>query len=187
MNEHLHPISFLGQVHPLSDTVVERLRLTLKREEYKKKSFLLEEGQMSNRVYFIEKGLVRVYYLKDGIELCSGLLAEGGVVISVASFFNRMRSNEYIQALEDISVYYITFEELETLYREVPEFNVVGRKLITAYYVMSEERNFMLRRHSAPEKIAYFQQHFGHLLARVPRKDIASYLGVTLETLSRLG
>ena len=187
MADKLDPVAFLGQLHPLSEAVVERLRLVLKREDYKKKSFLLEEGQVSNRVYFIEKGLVRVYYLKDGVEICSGLLCEGGVVIAVESFFNRTRSEEYIQALEDLSVYYISFEELETLYREVPEFNVVGRKLITAYYVKSEQRNFMLRRQSAPEKIAYFQQHFGHLVARVPRKDIASYLGVTLETLSRLG
>lgn len=187
MTEMLDPIGFLGQLHPLSEAVVERLRMTLKKEEFRKKSFLLEEGQVSNRVYFIEKGLVRVYYLKDGTEICSGLLCEGGVVISVESFFCRNRSKEYIQALEDLSVYHITFEELEALYRELPEFNIVGRKLITAYYVKSEERNFMLRRQSAPEKIAYFQEHFGHLLARVPRKDIASYLGVTLETLSRLG
>ena len=187
MSEMLDPIGFLWQLHTLSEAVVERLRLMLKKEEYKKKSFLLEEGQVSSRVYFIEKGLVRVYYLKDGVEICSGLLCEGGVVISVESFFCRNRSKEYIQALEDLCVYYITFEELEALYRELPEFNIVGRKLITAYYVKSEERNFMLRRQSAPEKIAYFQEHFGHLVARVPRKDIASYLGVTLETLSRLG
>ena len=187
MTEIVDPIGFLALMHPLSEAIAERLRLILKREEYKKKSFLLEEGQVSNRVYFIEKGLVRVYYLKEGSEICSGLLCEGGVVIAVASFFNRTRSGEYIQALEDLSVYYITFEELETLYRDMPEFNAVGRKLITAYYVKSEERNFMLRRQTAPEKIAYFQQHFGHLQARVPRKDIASYLGVTLETLSRLG
>jgi hypothetical protein len=98
MTEALDPIGFLGQLHPLSEAIVERLRLILKKEEFKKKSFLLEEG-----------------------------------------------------------------------------------------HVKSEERNYMLRRQTAPEKIAYFQQHFGHLLARVPRKDIASYLGVTLETLSRLG
>jgi CRP-like cAMP-binding protein len=187
MAEIIDPLGFLGQFYPLSAAVTERLQLTLKREEFKKKSFLLEEGQVSNRVFFIEKGLLRVYYVKDGVELCSGLLCEGGVVISVASFFNRTRSNEYIQALEDLSAYYISYSELEGLYRELPEFNIVARKLITEYYVRSEERNYMLRRHSAPEKIAWFEENFSHLLGRVPRKDIASYLGVALETLSRLG
>jgi CRP-like cAMP-binding protein len=187
MSEAMDPIRFLAQLHPLSDELVERLGTALKKEEFRKRSFLLEEGQVSNRVYFIEKGLVRVYYLKDGVELCSGLLCEGGVVISVKSFFDRVRSTEWIQALEELSVYYITYEELEALYREIPEMNVLGRKLITAYYVKSEERNYLLRRQSAPEKIAWFREHFADLLGRVPRKDIASYLGVTLETLSRLG
>jgi len=187
MSETPEPIRFLSQLQPMSEELAERLGGCLKKEEYKKRNFLLEEGQVSNRVYFIEKGLVRVYYVKDGLELCSGLLCEGGVVISVKSFFDRVRSTEYIQALEDLSVYYITFEELEALYREVPEMNAIGRKLSTAYYVKSEERNYLLRRQSAPEKIAWFQENFSHLLARVPRKDIASYLGVALETLSRLG
>lgn len=103
------------------------------------------------------------------------------------SFFDRVRSDEFIQALEDLTAYYISYDELEALYRDLPEFNIVARKLITAYYVRSEERNYLLLRQSAQEKIAYFQEHFGHLVSRVPRKDIASYLGVTLETLSRLG
>jgi CRP/FNR family transcriptional regulator, anaerobic regulatory protein len=187
MAENENILGFLHAVHPLSPALRERLQLTLKKEEYKKKTLLLKENQTSNKVYFIEKGLVRVYYVKNGVEICSGLLCEGGVLISVKSFFDRVRSEEYIQALEDLTVYYISYDELEALYLDLPEFNIVARKLITAYYVKSEERNYILRRHTAQEKITYFQEHFPNLLARVPRKDIASYLGVALETLSRLG
>src|ERR1700722_4988824 len=187
MSENANILGFLHAIHLLSDDLRERLQLTLKKEEFKKKTFLLKEGQISNKVYFIEKGLVRVYYVKDGVEICSGLLCEGGVLISVKSFFDRVRSEEYIQALEDLTVYYISYEELEALYLDLPEFNIAARKLITAYYVKSEERNYLLRRHTAQEKISYFQEHFSHLVPRVPRKDIASYLGVALETLSRLG
>ena len=180
-------LEFLNGLYPLSDDIRQRLLLILKQEDFKKKTHLLKEGQISNHVYFIVKGLLRVYYLKEEVEVCSGLLCEGGVVISVKSFFDRVRSDEYIQALEDLTVYYISHDELEALYRDFPEFNIVGRRLITAYYVKSEERNFLLRRQTAQEKIDYFKEHFDHLVPRVPRKDIASYLGVTLETLSRLG
>jgi CRP-like cAMP-binding protein len=180
-------LTFLNNFHHLSEELTDRLNILLKKDTYKKKSYLLRVGQTSHKIYFIEKGLVRVFYQKDGIEICSGLLSEGGVLISVKSFFDRVPSTEFIQALEDITVAYISYDELEALYRDFPEFNVIGRKLITAYYVKSEERNYLLRRQTAAEKVKYFEEHFSHLLSRVPRKDIASYLGVTLETLSRTG
>ena len=78
-------------------------------------------------------------------ELCSGLLSEGSLVISVNSFFNRTPSYEFIQAIEDTCVQFITYEELESLYRDFPEFNIIGRKLITAYYIASKDRNYLLR------------------------------------------
>jgi CRP-like cAMP-binding protein len=180
-------LDYLDQVSPLSDAVKTRLTSILKTKTVKRKDYLLREGQFCNHVYFIEKGLVRVYYLKDGIEICSGLLCEGGVIISVNSFFNRMSSYEFIQAIEDTIVHYITYDELEALYKDLIEFNVVGRKLITNYYVMSEERNYLLRKQTASEKYQFFQTKFTRLASRVPRKDIASYLGINLETLSRLG
>ena len=159
MPENENILGFLDAIHPLSPALRERLQMTLKKEEYKKKTLLLKEPQTSNKVYFIEKGLVRVYYVKNGVEICSGLLCEGGVLISVKSFFDRVRTEEYMQALEDLTVYFISYDELEALYLDLPEFNVVARKLITAYYVKSEERNYMLRRHprnTQPARIERF-------------------------------
>ncbi len=111
---------------------------------------------------------------------------KGVLLSSVHSFFNRERSYEFVQAIEDTIVHYISYEELETLYREFPEFNVIGRKMITQYYVLSEERNYLLRKQTAIEKFTFFQKRFDRIASRVPRKDIASYLGINLETLSRL-
>ncbi len=85
MNQEL--INYLDQISPLSDAVKERLVSILKCETFKKKAHLLREGQMCNNIYFIEKGLVRVYYMKDGVEICSGLLSEGGIIIFGAQFF----------------------------------------------------------------------------------------------------
>jgi CRP-like cAMP-binding protein len=180
----LHLLETIG---PLSPSLRQRLTETLKTQTFKKKEYLLREGQLAKNIYFIEQGLLRIFYLKDGVELCSGLLNEGTIAISVRSFFTRKPSYEYIQTLEDTQTSYISYDELESLYQEFPEFNIIGRKLITEYYIHSEDRNYLLRKQSAQEKFTFFKENLGHLLPRVPRKDIASYLGITLETLSRMG
>jgi CRP-like cAMP-binding protein len=183
---NLEPVAYLNQILSLSTALQARLHSILKTREIRKRTFLLKEGQVCNNIHFIEKGLLRIYYLKDDREICSGLLCEGGLAIAVKSFFKRQKSEEYMQALEDTVVHSITYEQLEQLYKDFPEFNIVSRILITEYYVMSEDRNFLLRKKTAHEKFQFFQERFGHLAARVPRKDIASYLGVNLETLCRL-
>ena len=177
---------FIADIIPLSGELRERLDSILKMKVFGRKEFLLREGQVCDKIYFVEKGLVRLYYLKDGVEICSGLLLEGGFMISVESFFRKQKSYEFMQAVEETTVYYILFEELEALYKDFTEFNIVGRKLITEYYIRSEERNYILRRLSAREKFRHFQELFGANTVRIPRKDIASYLGINLETLSRL-
>jgi CRP-like cAMP-binding protein len=177
---------FIASIVPVSAALRERLDSILKSNVFGKKEFLLKEGQVCDKIYFVEKGLVRIYYLNEGVEICSGLLLEGGFMISVESFFRRQKSYEFIQAVEETEVLYISFDELEAVYRDFPEFNIVGRKLITEYYIRSEERNYVLRRLSAREKYKYFQGLFGANTVRIPRKDIASYLGINLETLSRL-
>lgn len=178
--------AFLNSITPLAEEIKIRLNSILRTRTVKKKEYLLKEEEICNNIYFIEKGLVRVFYIKDGLEWCSGLLAEGGVCVSVHSFFDRVKSYEYIQAIEETIVQYHTFEDLEEMYRDFIEYNIIGRKLITEYYVRSEERNFWLRKHTAIEKYQLFNKKFSDIIGRIPVKDIASYLGMEIETLSRL-
>jgi CRP-like cAMP-binding protein len=112
-------IRFLEDIEPISDALKQKLASTLKRQVFKKKSFLLREGQIDKHIYFIEEGLIRIYYIKDGTELCSGLLNEGMVCVSVRSFFKRTPSYEYIQAVENTIAYSVSYEELEYLYAKL--------------------------------------------------------------------
>ncbi len=178
--------AFLNSITPLSEKIKIRLNSILKARTFKKKEFILKEGEFCNNIYFIQQGLVRIFYNKDGLEWCSGILSEGGVCVSVHSFFDRKRSYEYIQAIEETVVYYLTYDELEVLYKDFLEYNIVGRKLITEYYVRSEERNYWLRKHTAKEKYELFTERFSDIIGRIPVKDIASYVGMEIETLSRL-
>src|ERR1700761_2024008 len=106
------PLDLLSSIIPLSNELQLRLNSILSVAEYRKKEVLLREGQVCNRIYFIESGLIRIYYLKDGREICSGMLFEGGIVIAVKSFFRRQPSDEFIETIENTRVQSISYEEL---------------------------------------------------------------------------
>jgi CRP/FNR family transcriptional regulator, anaerobic regulatory protein len=178
--------SLINSIIPVSHELNQKLAGCLKAKTFKRKDHLLKEDNVCNYIYFIEKGLVRSYYLKDGNEICSWFMKEGDVIISVASFFSRKPSYESLQALEDTTVHFIHFDELQEIYKEFIEFNIVGRVLTEKYYQLSEERLFSLRHQTAAERLNYLNAHHPDILQRVNRGYIASYLGVTPETLSRI-
>lgn len=183
MNELLH---LLNSIHPLSPELQAHLSRILKTKEINKKDLLLRAGHVCRNIFFIQKGLLRCFYLKDEHEVCSWFMREGDVMVSVESFFQQKESYESIQALEDSVLCYIDYGELQHIYRQFPEFNFVGRVLTEKYYMLSEQRLFSLRMQRAGERYAYLQQNHPELIRRVPSKYIASYLGVTDVTLSNI-
>ncbi|HEX8333454.1 MAG TPA: Crp/Fnr family transcriptional regulator, partial [Segetibacter sp.] len=99
---------------------------------------------------------------------------------------SQRESYESIQALEDCIVYYISYEELQFVYRNFPEFNYIGRVLLERYYMLSEQRLYSLRMQRSQERYDYLLEHFPELILRVPAKFLASYLGITEVTMSKI-
>lgn len=179
-------LAFLNSIHKLSPETIEYLYNTLKRIEVPKKHYVLTQGHICENIYFVEIGLLRCFYLKDGKEICSWFMQEGDVIVSVISFFNQITSFENIQALEDCVLYYVDYKELQNLYNNFPEFNFVGRILTEKYYQLSEQRVFSIRMQRALDRYHFLMEQFPQFILRVPSKYIASYLGITEETLSRI-
>jgi CRP-like cAMP-binding protein len=111
-------------------------------------------------------------------------MLENDVAISVESFFCQSTSKEYIQALEETDLWYITYEELQDTYSKFPEFNLIGRIITENYYVLSEQRSACMRQQRAPERYRFLLENYPTLIQRVPSKYLASYLGITEVTLS---
>lgn len=183
MNELL---SYLNTIHPLSQNVKDYLLENLKRIEVPKKKFILRQGRICYNIYFVQEGLLRCFYIKNDKEINSWFMKEGDVIVSVVSFFDQTPGYENIQVLEDCVLYYIDYNELQYLYNNYPEFNFVGRALIEKYYKLSEQRLYSLRMQKASEKYQFMISNLPHIIQRVPSKYIASYLGLTEETLSRI-
>ena len=177
---------YLESIHPMSDGLKQYLEVNLKVKELPKKGYLLKAGHISRNICFIAEGLLRCFYIKDQHEVSSWFMKEGDVIVSVESFFTQKESYESIQALEDTLLYYISYDELQFVYRQFPEFNFIARILLERYYTLSEQRLYSLRMQRSQERYDYLMEHNPDLILRVPAKYLASYLGITEVTMSKI-
>ncbi len=183
MDSLLH---MLNEIYPLSPSLKLHLCSILEARKVRRRAHLLKAGQVCRNICFIEKGLLRCYYIRHGAEVCSWFMKERDVVISVDSFFRQQPGYEYIQALEDTILHFISYEQLQQTYQEFPEFNYIGRVLTERYYSLSEQRLYSLRMQRAIERYQFMLVNFPDLNGRVPGKHLASYLGITSVTLSKI-
>lgn len=188
MNEDiLQPIrQWLEKSRPMSDELKALLKQEFEIIELPRHEILLKEGQVSNYLYITLKGLLRFYYLKDGEEVCSLFVNEPGICTSISGFFTRRPGTEYIETLEPCIIARIGYERLQQLYNENAELNFVARVITEQFLVRSEERLLLLRKNSAEDRYVTFTEQHPEFLQRVPLKYIATYLGTTLETISRI-
>lgn len=176
----------LNNIHPLSPGLHQYLSQKLKSTTIAKKAFLLRPGQVSRHIYFIRTGLLRCYYIQNKQEVCSKFLKEGDIIVSASSFFLQKESYEAVQALENAVLWSISYDELQYIYKSFPEFNVIARVLSIKSYLLSEQRLNFIRMKNAADRYTSMLEHFPELVLRVPSKYLASYLSVSVETLSRI-
>lgn len=176
----------LDTFYVLSEETKLALTACIKSRKYDKGSCILGQGTTNNKLYFLKKGVVRAFYYQGNKELTSWMFAEGALFISIYSFLTQTPSNESIEAIEDCELYYISNTDLQVLYQTHLDLNVVGRKLTEMYYIKMTEQASSLRMLPAKERYEYFLKTQGELLNRVPLGYVASYLGMSQETLSRV-
>lgn len=179
-------LEFLNSIHPLSAKLIDHLKSILKEKRLQKRDYLLKAGHICRRICFIERGLLRCFYIKDNNEVSSWFMKEGDIIVSVESFYQQKSSYESIQALEDCVITYIDYSELQYIYRHFEEFNYIGRVLTEKYYCQSEQRLYSMRMQRSQERYDYLLEHHPELVLRVPAKYLASYLGITEVTMSRI-
>ena len=147
---------------------------------------LLKEGEVNNYICMVLRGLVRSYYLSEGKEITSRFMEEGFIITSWISFYTRKPGNEFLETQEDTTLACVHYNDIQNLYNEFPEFNIIGRKQVEYSFYMAEMRTQMLRKHKAEEKYRFFLENHPSLMQRVSLKHIATYLGMNEETLSRI-
>lgn len=180
-------LKFLCSIYPLSERCQHYLRTIVKHRHLKKGEIILRPGQIDRYMSYVEKGLLRAYYLKkSGKEVTAWFMKTGDVITDVSSFYDQVPSSKYIQVLEDTDIYYITFDELEYVYNTFPEFDRIGRILITHYYKLWDSIRAAIIMQSAKERYEWMMENNPELILRVSAKHIAAFLGITEVTLSKL-
>jgi CRP-like cAMP-binding protein len=179
-------IQSLNFITPLSSRIEERLNEYLVEEIFSKKHLLVKEGSTAKRIYFISRGFARAYFFRESKEFTSWFMGAGDFMISVYSFFTQKPAVENIELLEDSTLISLTWAQLQTLYADFPEFNFVGRLITEKYYMMSEERAVLHRTLSAPERYKVLLKTYPEIMQKAKLGQIASYLDMSQETLSRI-
>lgn len=170
----------------MEDSTFELAMDYMKVETLKKGEDFLRHGQTCNKIAFVNIGLLKIYYLKNGIEVNTCFCAEDSIASSFESFTNQTASHESIQALEDTTLMVITKTALEKLYQLHPKWQETGQKMIEKECVRLSGRVQTLGFDSALQKYKALIKNQPQIIQRVPIQDIASYLGVSRETLSRI-
>ena len=170
----------------LSEKLKSELSKRIKPIAFKKGELVLDANNISKKSYFIKKGILRTYFIKDGKEISEYFSGTDEWVNSPRSFMQREKDIYYIDAIENTKAYYINVNDLVYLFDNFPEMERYGRLSMGTVFGHFMERITSMRFTSAKERYNHFQKTYSNIYHRIPLGMVASYLGITQETLSRI-
>jgi CRP-like cAMP-binding protein len=152
-----------------------------------KGDYLLKEGTVEKKYWFIESGFIRSYIVDtEGNDITFNLYAETDVVIDYPSFFFFAPTRENIQALTDCVCWEISFNDFQELFSQIPNFRDQQRGLLVGSYFALKEHSISLIADQAKERYLKLLKTKPHIIQNVSLKHIATFLGVTDTSLSRI-
>lgn len=179
-------IKHLSSLISMSPRLEQEIRSRTQTLVFTKGDSLLGAGERCNNLYFIHKGLLRGYYFREGKEVTNWFAQEGEFATCFYAFIANKPSFENIQALENVELLALSNSALQELYQRFPETERIGRLVTETYYIRLEERLLGLQFKTARERYENLVAAKPLLLQRASLGQIASYLGITQETLSRI-
>lgn len=179
-------LAYIKSIIPVSDSLQGQLKIACEKTRFKKGDKLLTTKMRCTNLYYIEKGLVRGYYFSEEKEITNWFAQEGEFATCFYSFIAQKQSFENIEVVEDVELIQISFTSLQHLYNKFPETERVGRLLTETYYIKLEERLLSMQFKTAKERYKNLLDTRASLIQRAALGQIATYLGISQETLSRI-
>lgn len=179
-------ITYFNHYNTLSENAILAITEICKPVIIKRNKDLQSIGHTCRTVYFIKKGVARIYYFKEDIEITECFAFENSIIARVESLFTEKPSRKAIQMIEDSALIAIDSTKLFALYDSFPSIERLFRKIFEAAYVNTVNRVESIQFYSAEERYNFLLKESPNVLQRVPLKYIASYLGITQVSLSRI-
>lgn len=179
-------IQHFSQYISLDETLEHEIVSRVKEKSFKKGELMLDASKVCTNSYFIRQGLARLYFIKDGKEISEYFCAEGEWVNSPRSFRERKTDIYYIDAIENTEVFTLYVNDLVYLFDHFPKMERYARLSMGTTFGHFLERITSMRFTTAKEKYDHFCQTYHDIFHRIPLGMVASYLGITQETLSRI-
>lgn len=159
----------------------------LKNHEFKAREVIVRQGNVATSIYYVARGLLRTYHLKDGKEINTYFACDGQFISTYSSFITQTPSFEYLETIEDSIIYSLSFHMLTALYGRSSKFEKLGRILAEKNYLCVLDRTMAMQTKTAKEKYLDFMKSYDKkIVQRVPQHQIASFLGMAPESLSRI-
>ncbi len=171
---------------PLSEESKQALNGVLRTYYFEKNEFLLKKGEISTCFYYLKKGATRIFYHKKEKEITEWLALNGEFFISIASFYKQKPSLLNIQAIESSEVIVIPHDDFIALSKKHHDIETLHRVILTECLLLSQERMESIQFENAQERYERLIKNRPEIVKRVSLTYIASFLGITLETLSRI-
>ncbi|MDE6489886.1 MAG: Crp/Fnr family transcriptional regulator [Muribaculaceae bacterium] len=172
--------------YDVSDRSMRKLVDHLVRCSFPKSHLLVREGSYARSAYFIERGMTRSFWMVDGEEFTTSFSTEGGIVFSMDELYYGQPSQEYVETLEEVVAYRIAISDLVRLFETDIEFANWGRIIHQDEYRRIHQSHKERLTMPARERYEAFRNQFPEVCRRARLSLIASYLGITSSTLSRL-
>lgn len=179
-------IDKMNASYPISDDTIRTLQEHMTLCHFPKKHLLVKADMFCKSAYFIEKGMTRSFWLVKGEEITTSFAYEGSIVFSMDELYYNKVSEEFVETLEEVVAYQIPLTNLLQLFQTNIELANWGRVIHQNEYRRLHRSHKERLTLSAKDRYEEFKQQFPEVCQRVQLGYIASYLGITLSTLSRL-
>lgn len=177
---------FCRQFSELDKTTTDELLQNAITKTYKKGDYLLREGETCRHLFFINEGLTKLFFYKNDKEFIMRFFAENVMFSVFESYITQKPSNFMLTALETTTVTIISYDKIETLCKNHHCMETFFRKLVSAATVKMTKRISEMLEQDATERYNQFVEENKPLLQRINLGDLASYLGITQQSLSRI-
>ena len=186
MEDVMPVIMLFRSIYPISVESEHFLKDHIFKIRLSKGKNLHKAGDICNNLYFLVQGAMRCFIKEGTRDSTTWITVEGELVAPIYSFINQVPTFENVQAIEECDLLGMSHLNLQKMYSLFPEFNIVARVIFEKYYSDAEIRALIPRLKNAEIKYEYFLSTYNHLSNRIQLKYIASFLGIKLETLSRV-